>query len=270
MLHTIRIKKMTSKIFLTIINRRYRLGKNNKRVYLCEDKKIQCNNRIINNKRCIKHGARKRFCTIIGCSNTVVTNGVCKSHGSKRYRYNCIINGCPNKVQNNGLCCIHGCRKYICKIDGCTTQVQNNNLCCTHGADQTQSNKRRRERYCTDINYKIKTNLRSRLSLALKAVKAEKTSRTMKLLGCNIEFFKTHIENQVVEGMTWENHGFGRDNWHLDHIKACSNFNLTNPEEQKICFHYTNLQPLWQFDNLSKSNKKDYIYPDIYKIINKK
>ena len=50
-----------------------------------------------------------------------------------------------------------------------------------------------------------------------------------------------------------ENHG----NWHIDHRIPCCSFDLTTEEEQKKCFHYTNLQPLWDKDNLSKGGKYD-------------
>jgi len=53
--------------------------------------------------------------------------------------------------------------------------------------------------------------------------------------------------------MTWENHG----EWHIDHIKPCASFDLSDKKEQIMCFHYTNLQPLWGSDNLSKSDKFD-------------
>ena len=53
--------------------------------------------------------------------------------------------------------------------------------------------------------------------------------------------------------MTWENYGL--ETWHLDHIKPVSKFNLLDVDEQKKCFHYTNLQPLWAKDNIKKSNK---------------
>ena len=52
--------------------------------------------------------------------------------------------------------------------------------------------------------------------------------------------------------MTWENHG--QYGWHVDHIKPCALFDLTKIEEQKKCFHYTNLQPLWWRDNIKKSH----------------
>ena len=51
--------------------------------------------------------------------------------------------------------------------------------------------------------------------------------------------------------MTWENHT--THGWHIDHVKPCAVFDLSKPEEQKKCFHYTNLQPLWAKENLSKS-----------------
>jgi len=57
--------------------------------------------------------------------------------------------------------------------------------------------------------------------------------------------------------MSWDNHGF--KGWHIDHIIPCSAFDLTKVEEQKKCFHYTNLQPLWAKDNLSKGDKLTWL-----------
>ena len=75
---------------------------------------------------------------------------------------------------------------------------------------------------------------------------------TLQLLGVpNAEFLWNHLEKQFQSGMTRENHG----KWHIDHIIPCTAFDLTDPEQQKKCFHYTNLQPLWAIDNMKKSNK---------------
>lgn len=60
--------------------------------------------------------------------------------------------------------------------------------------------------------------------------------------------FKTHLAALFRPGMTWENYGI----WHVDHIKACAKFDLSLPAQQKICFHYSNLQPLWALDNIRK------------------
>jgi hypothetical protein len=75
----------------------------------------------------------------------------------------------------------------------------------------------------------------------------------MKKLGCDVITFKKYLESQFKEGMNWNN--YGRKGWHIDHIRPCSNFDLSNLEQQKQCFHYTNLQPLWWKDNLIKSSK---------------
>jgi len=79
------------------------------------------------------------------------------------------------------------------------------------------------------------------------------------LLGCSPDFFKSYIEEKFTTGMTWENHGvYG---WHLDHIKPCNSFDLSNPEQQKECFHYTNIRPLWATTDIAMSYGEgpDYI-----------
>jgi hypothetical protein len=81
-----------------------------------------------------------------------------------------------------------------------------------------------------------------------------KSASTLELLGCSFDEFIKYIENQFTDGMTWDN--YGKYGWHLDHIKECYTFDLTKPEEQQKCFHYTNLRPLWAKDNLSRP--RDY------------
>lgn len=111
----------------------------------------------------------------------------------------------------------------------------------------------KKQRLKDDIEFKIKENLRSRLSSAIRNQSAKKTAKTFDLIGCSIQYFIQYIEAQFKECMTWDNHGlYG---WHIDHIRPCSSFDLTDPEQQKQCFHYTNLQPLWAEDNLKKSDK---------------
>ena len=116
-----------------------------------------------------------------------------------------------------------------------------------------QQAKRKKTKYHQDTNYKIRQNLRIRLRKAVKG--ANKSARTMELLGCSIEQLRTHIEAQFTDGMTWDNHGL--KGWHIDHIRPCASFDLTDPQQQLECFHYTNLQPLWAEDNLKKSGKYD-------------
>jgi hypothetical protein len=92
-------------------------------------------------------------------------------------------------------------------------------------------------------------NLRTRLVDCI--VKGTKSSGTINLLGCEIEKFKLHLEEQFTDGMTWDNYG----EWHIDHILPVSSFDMSLPDQQKKCFHYSNLQPLWAEDNFRKSNK---------------
>jgi hypothetical protein len=103
----------------------------------------------------------------------------------------------------------------------------------------------------TDPAFKLLKTLRSRLSNAIKNKGGRKYNTTMNLTGCELNFLKGYLEAKFTEGMTWENHG----EWHIDHIKPCCSYNLEDEEEQKKCFHYTNLQPLWATDNLVKGGK---------------
>ena len=101
------------------------------------------------------------------------------------------------------------------------------------------------------LERRIKTALRTRVYKALHGV--AKSANTMALIGCSYEQFRAHIEAQFQPGMTWEGHRF--DGWHLDHKRPCASFDLTDPEQQRMCFHYTNLQPLWAHDNLTKFSR---------------
>lgn len=102
---------------------------------------------------------------------------------------------------------------------------------------------RERERYKTDIEWRITKILRARLSFAIKFQKTFKSNKTLNLLGCTIPIFKIYLESLFKPEMNWDNQG---SVWEIDHIIACTKFNLTIPEEQAKCFHYTNMQPLFK------------------------
>jgi hypothetical protein len=107
-----------------------------------------------------------------------------------------------------------------------------------------------RKKLKTDMGLVLRKRLRNRVYKVLKG--KNKSKSTMELLSIpHLDFLKIYIECKFKEGMTWEN----RNLWHIDHIKPCSSFDLTKPEEQAKCFHYTNLQPLWASENLSKGNR---------------
>jgi len=106
-----------------------------------------------------------------------------------------------------------------------------------------------------DIEYSLLCKLRSRINSVIKSRGVRKAHKSIELLGCTVKECREHLEKQFKEGMSWDNHGlYG---WHIDHIKPCALFDLTDPEQQKQCFHYTNLQPLWAEDNLRKGDTYD-------------
>jgi hypothetical protein len=122
--------------------------------------------------------------------------------------------------------------------------------------EYSYANKNRRNEYLkkkreTDVQFKISKNIRDRMRAAMDG--RSKSKNTIDLLGCSIEEVKIYLENQFTEGMTWNN--YGKTGWHIDHILPCASFDLTDPEQQKKCFHYTNLQPLWAKDNYSKRDR---------------
>ncbi len=81
-------------------------------------------------------------------------------------------------------------------------------------------------------------------------MKDNKEKKSIEYLGCTIEEFKQHIEEQFKEGMSWDNHG----EWHIDHITPLKYGNPTL-EEVVERLHYTNTQPLWAAENIAKGNK---------------
>lgn len=107
-------------------------------------------------------------------------------------------------------------------------------------------NRHSRIKYKEDTQYKLKNILRSRFYSLLKN---KKEKSIISLIGCSIEELKIYLEQQFKSEMTWENHGVI---WEIDHIKPCISFDLSLEEEQKQCFHYTNLQPLFKTTQIAK------------------
>jgi hypothetical protein len=121
-------------------------------------------------------------------------------------------------------------------------------------------NKQKRTKYCMDYEksrkkidptFKVLRNVRVRLNCFLKKKNIIKSKETISLIGCQLEILIEHLESKFLTGMTWENYGKG--GWHIDHIAPLSS--AKNEDEIYPLCNYTNLQPLWEKDNLKKSNK---------------
>ena len=117
-----------------------------------------------------------------------------------------------------------------------------------HDSNKDKINSYFNNRRKTDIQFKLSHNLRARLNSAIKG--NYKVGSAVKDLGCSIEELKSYIESKFQPGMSWDN--WSKDGWHIDHIKPLASFNLTDRNQLLEACHYTNLQPLWAIDNLSK------------------
>ena len=109
-----------------------------------------------------------------------------------------------------------------------------------------------KRRKAADPNFRLRWQMRGRILMSLIRGVA-KAGRTTELVGCSIPELRKHIESLWLPGMSWEN--YGRGGWHIDHIVPCSAFDMTNPTEQMRCFHYSNVRPMWEKDNLSKGSE---------------
>jgi hypothetical protein len=107
------------------------------------------------------------------------------------------------------------------------------------------------KRYNNDIEFKIRCTLRNRLTKAIK--RDYKNGSAVRDLGCSIPELKLYLESLFQPGMTWDN--WSVKGWHIDHVIPLVSFNLSDREQLIKAVHYTNLQPMWAFDNLSKADK---------------
>lgn len=123
------------------------------------------------------------------------------------------------------------------------------------GGKEWENNYQKRKKEIDPIHH-LKFILRLRLNDALRRYtsggKVYKTHSAIKLLGCDMEFYKQYLESKFDDKMLWENYG---KYWEIDHIIPCDSFDLTIEEEQLKCFHYSNTQPLSKSENRSKGSK---------------
>jgi len=112
----------------------------------------------------------------------------------------------------------------------------------------------KKNKRATDPNWRLRQNLGTRISRALAGT--DKSANTMKLIGCTIEELWVHLESSPrwEPWMTRKNYGRS-GGWDIDHIKACANFDLTDPKQQRICCNWSNLQPMEHIENIKKRDK---------------
>jgi hypothetical protein len=145
-------------------------------------------------------------------------------------------------------------KQCVCK--DCQRELVRKNYKKEYFREYARNNRERyvnytRQKMKSDVDFKLRHSLRDRLNKALRG--NFKSGSAVRDLGCTIEELKVHLESQFQPGMSWEN--WSLDGWHIDHIKPLSSFNLSDRQQLLEACHYTNLQPLWASDNLSKNKK---------------
>ena len=174
---------------------------------------------------------------------------------SKRYRHWCSVCSVDrgyaykNKIARSPMC-------HSCKMKQSDVRQKIGKREFKHTAESRQKiSDSLYARYSSNrLNSKIASNLRSRLNKAVK--NGYKSGSAVRELGCSIEELKTYLESKFYphpitgEMMTWDN--YGRGGWHIDHVGPLCMFNLSDGLELRRACHYTNLQPLWAEDNLTK------------------
>ena len=107
----------------------------------------------------------------------------------------------------------------------------------------------RRERM-KDPTFKYRANMSSRISVAMRANKISKPAESEKLMGTTWAEFRKWIDGQLKEGMIPENYG----EWHLDHVRPCASFDLTEEAQCFVAFNWRNYQPMWGHENFDKND----------------
>lgn len=200
------------------------------------------------------NGIKPPKCTTNDCSNLAFKNGQCRKC-SGYIAPRCITPDCTKAgIGSSKRCSRHGGGKR-CGYDECTRACMKKSEYCpphsTHKQREIERALRRvwkRDYYERNPGARIAKNVATRIRNAIK-----KENLSQNYTGCTTVELKAHLEAQFVEGMCWEN--YGQYGWHMDHIRPVASFDLTDKKQVLKCFHYTNLQPLWWEDNLSKSSK---------------
>jgi hypothetical protein len=245
---------------------------------ICEHGKLKYNCKDCGGPAICEHGKRKRFCKDCGGS-AICEHGKRKEYcreceGSsfctehKKIKYLC------KECGGNGLC-VHNIPKFRCKecggngicphnrektkckeCGGSSICIHNTERCrcrLCKGSGLCAHNVRRSHCKVCDVCGHLAKTVRTRVNFILSSNLKEK--RTIEYLGCSIEFYAKYLEKLFKPGMTWENHSL--HGWHIDHIIPLKYDDGTEITLDKTIerLHYTNTQPLWSHENLSKGNR---------------
>jgi len=134
-------------------------------------------------------------------------------------------------------------QKNIDKIKARKNTIESKAKKAVHDKNYVNKNK-------SNPSFIIGKRLRSQISSNVK--NGVKKNNSIKILGYTINDLRLHLESMFTDGMTWDN--YGRKGWHIDHIKPLAMFDLSTEDGIKEAWSLSNLQPLWESDNLSKNS----------------
>ena len=125
-----------------------------------------------------------------------------------------------------------GLRKTCMK---CMQEYRKNN--------RAKMNEYHKKKFKEDQNFSLRQKIKSRIHTALHCSQIKKNKKTEEILGCTIDEFKKHLQDQFTENMSWDNCGFDSQKqigWHIDHKIPCASWDLMDPQQLLLCFHYKN------------------------------
>lgn len=129
---------------------------------------------------------------------------------------------------------------------------------------KVQRNEKEKLRRKADKRYHINCTMSQSISKNLTKSKNHRAWKS--LVDYSLEDLIKHLESRFEDGMSWDN--YGKNGWHVDHIIPKSYFKYDSPDHPafKAAWSLNNLQPMWEIDNLYKSNKIE-ITPEIQSLL---
>ncbi len=125
--------------------------------------------------------------------------------------------------------------------------------CNNHNRNFVNFKKNTEKSLKAKINSKIARAHKNRIRDFFRSKGLKKNISGRLILGCDMDFFRHHIESQFTTKMNWQNYG---KYWHLDHIIPCAKFDLSNQTEILKCFNYNNYRPLNAVINMRDKDRK--------------
>ena len=138
---------------------------------------------------------------------------------------------------------------YALKQAGIDTTKRRNYFKPSDSLTLGEARKARRREKMSNPSARLRKSVMNRIWSAMKGQPVNGVG-SFSMVGCPVKFLRSYIEGKFEKGMTWDNYG----EWHVDHIRPCASFDLSDKEQVIQCFNWRNLQPMWASENLSKGS----------------